>query len=337
MNDLFLRACRREPTERTPLWLMRQAGRYLPEYRALREKYGFLDLIREPELAAEVTLQPLRRFPLDAAILFADILTPLVGAGIGVRFTPGPVLERPVRRSRDLDPLRSFDPGEAVPETLEAVRLLKRELSVPLLGFVGAPFTLACYLVDGKGTKDFPLTRALLYREPELGREIMEVLGEVVAKYAAAQVAAGADAVQVFDSWAHLLPAALLERSEGPALRRIFSAVRDAGAPSVYYANGVFQLLDLLGDLGCDVVGADWRVPLDAYDVLRDRMAVQGNLDPAVLFGTEEVIRREVREVLRRAGARPGHVFNLGHGLHRKTPLRSVEALVTAVREESTR
>ena len=197
MNDLFLRACRREPTERTPIWLMRQAGRYLPEYRELRKQYDFLTLTRTPELAAEVTLQPIRRFGFDAAILFADIMTPLVGHGVEIDFSPGPVVAKPFRERSDVERLRNFEAGSAVPDILETIRILKRELDVPLIGFAGAPWTLMCYLVDGQGTKDYPLTRSMLYRDGELTYELFDAMADMVAAYALAQVEAGADAIQV--------------------------------------------------------------------------------------------------------------------------------------------
>jgi uroporphyrinogen decarboxylase len=338
MDDLYLRACRREPVPRTPLWMMRQAGRYLPEYRALRKQHDFLALTRTPDLAAEVTLQPVRRFGFDAAILFADILTPLVGHGIEVSFAPGPVLARPFREPDDLSRLSGFVAEAAVPETLQTIRILRAELPVPLIGFVGAPFTLACYLVDGRGTKDFPRTRSLLFREPSLAHGLLDALAEMLADYAAAQVGAGASAVQIFDTWAGLLTPEDFRTFEAPVVHRIAERVRELGVPVIYYLNGCAALLAEMGDLAADVVGVDWRVPLDrARAALPREAAVQGNLDPMVLLGPPEKIRERTRDVLRRAGDAPGHVFNLGHGVHKDTPLKSVEVLVTTVREESSR
>jgi uroporphyrinogen decarboxylase len=334
VNDLFLRACRREPVERTPLWLMRQAGRYLPEYRELRAGYDFLTMTRKPELAVEVTLQPIRRFGMDAAILFADILTPIVGAGIDVEFKPGPVIAKPVRQDSDLDPIRDFVAEDGVSETLEAIRTLVSKLDVPLIGFGGAPFTLACYLVDGAGSKDFARTRTMLHRDPELARAVLDAIGDMIIDYARAQVEAGASAIQIFDTWAGLLSPHDFAEMEAPVLRRIFAKIREFGVPSIYYLNGCAALLGEIGKLGADVAGIDWRVPLDvARAALPETMAVQGNLDPLVLLGSPETIRARVHDVLAGAGERPGHVFNLGHGIHKETPPENVQVLVDAVRE----
>jgi uroporphyrinogen decarboxylase len=333
VSDLFLKACRREPVERTPIWLMRQAGRYLPEYRALREKHDFLTLTRKPDLAAEVTLQPIRRFGFDAAILFADIMTPLVGCGVEMEFAPGPILAKPFRDAGDLEPIQRFDAEEAVPETLETIRILKRELDVPLIGFAGSPWTLACYLVDGKGTKDFAMTRALLHREPELASRLMEALGEMVADYAVAQVEAGAEAIQVFDTWADLLALPDYADFVMPALRRVFSRIGETGVPSIYYFPGNWW-----PDLGMDVLGVDWRANLHSMlDLVQGKAAIQGNLDPTVLLATPDEVHRRTMHVLDAAGNRPGHVFNLGHGIHKDTPIENVETLVETVREESRR
>ncbi len=338
MDDLFLRDCRREEVERIPLWLMRQAGRYLPEYRELRAQHDFLSMTRNPELAVEVTHQPIRRFGMDAAILFADILTPVVGCGVGVVFNPGPVIDDPIRKEADLEPIRAFDSEKHVPETLEAIRRLTERLDVPLIGFGGAPFTLACYLVDGAGSKDFARTRIMLHQEPELARQVLEAIGDMVAAYARAQVMAGAKAVQIFDTWAGLLSPRDFAEMEAPVLRRIFDSIRELGVPSIYYLNGCAALLGEIGKLGADVAGVDWRVPLDvARAALPDTMAVQGNLDPVILLGDKDTIRERVREVLRAAGDCPGHIFNLGHGIHKETPLENVQVLVDAVREESHR
>ncbi len=338
MDDLFLKACRREPVEHTPVWLMRQAGRYLPEYRELRAQHDFLSMTREPDLAAEVTHQPIRRFGMDAAILFADILTPVAGCGIDVKFNPGPVIDDPIRKEEDLAPIRAFDAAKHVPETLQTIRLLTARLRVPVIGFGGAPFTLACYLVDGAGSKDFARTRIMFHQEPELAKKVLDAIGDMVADYAAAQVAAGASAVQIFDTWAGLLSPRDFAEMEAPVLRRIFDRIRDLGVPSIYYLNGCAALLGEIGKLGADVAGVDWRVPLDvARAALPDTMAVQGNLDPIVLLGSPDTIRERVREVLAAAGDQPGHIFNLGHGIHKDTPPENVQVLVDTVREESHR
>jgi uroporphyrinogen decarboxylase len=333
VNDLFLRACRREPTERTPIWLMRQAGRYLPEYRALREKHDFLTLTREPELAAEVTLQPIRRFGFDAAILFADIMTPLVGCGVEMEFAPGPVIAKPFRDAEDLAPIAGFEAEAAVAESLATIRILKRELDVPLIGFSGSPWTLACYLVDGRGTKDFAMTRALLHRDPELARRLMETLGDMVADYAVAQVEAGADAIQVFDTWADLLAPPVYADFVMPSVKRVFARLRDTGVPSIYYFPGSW-----LPAVSMDVLGIDWRADLETMmDLAMGEVAIQGNLDPTVLLATPDVVRERARLLLDAAAGRPGHVFNLGHGIHKDTPVENVEVLVETVREEPRR
>ncbi|MCU0725898.1 MAG: uroporphyrinogen decarboxylase [Planctomycetes bacterium] len=335
MNDLFLRACRREVVPRTPVWLMRQAGRYLPEYREIRRHHDFLAMTRLPEVAAEVTLQPVRRFGLDAAILFADILTPLAGAGIGIEFTPGPVVARPVRSGRDLEPLRRFDAAAAVPETLQTIRLLRERLEVPLIGFAGAPFTLACYLVDGKGSKDFPLTRTLLYREPELAGALFEALVDLTVKYAVAQVRAGAQAIQLFDTWAGLLAPEDFARYVRPYVARIFAALRPLDVPAIYYLNGAAPLAEIAG-MGASVAAVDHRTSLaGAREALGATMAVQGNLDPMVLLGPPELVRERVAAVLAAWGGGPGHVFNVGHGLNKETPPENVAVLVEAVRKGS--
>ncbi|MHC4861694.1 MAG: uroporphyrinogen decarboxylase [Planctomycetota bacterium] len=333
MNDLFLRACRREETERTPIWLMRQAGRYLPEYRRLRERHDFLTLTRESELAAEITYQPVRRFGFDAAILFADIMTPLIGCGVEIAFDPGPVLAKPFREEADLAPLERFAAEEAVPETLEAIRILKPAIDVPLIGFAGAPWTLACYLVDGRGTKDFAMTRALLYRDPGLAQRLLEALADLVAEYAVAQVRAGADAIQLFDTWADLLHPREYATFVLPAVKQVFSILERTGVPTIYYLPGP----GVATETGADVVGVDWWMPLGALAEVRDHLAVQGNLDPMALLGPPDLVRERARDVLREAGDGPGHVFNVGRGLHRDTPIESVEVLVETVREESRR
>lgn len=338
MNDLFLRACRCEDVEQTPVWLMRQAGRYLPEYKEIRKDHDFLTMTRDAELAAEVTEQPIRRFGMDAAILFADILTPVVGCGIDLEFDPGPVIAHPIRKAEDLEPILAFDAEAHVPETLETIRLLVDRLDVPVIGFGGAPFTLACYLVDGRGTKDFARTRTMFHQEPNLAEKLLNAIGDMIADYATAQVEAGASAVQIFDTWAGLLAPRDFAEMVAPSLRRIFDRIRDLGVPSIYYVNGCAALLSEIGTLGADVAGIDWRVPLDvARAALPETMAVQGNLDPLILLGYKDNIRERVREVLAAAGDQPGHIFNLGHGIHKETPPENVEVLVDTVREESSR
>jgi uroporphyrinogen decarboxylase len=336
-NDLFLRACRREPVERTPIWLMRQAGRYLPEYRELRKKHDFLSLTREPELAAEVTLQPIRRFGMDAAILFADIMTPLVGHGIEIAFAPGPVVKTPIREMKDVERLRNFEAQSAVPDILETIRILKGELDVPLIGFVGAPWTLACYLVDGQGTKVFPKARGVLHGDPEFADALLGALGEMVAEYAKAQVEAGADAVQVFDTWADLLGGGAYLAYSQKVLAPLHEEIRKTGVPVIHYSPALTLYPGLIDVMDPDVAAVDWRTDLSyimASMSSRPR-AVQGNLDPMALFAPPDRLREEIREVLSRVAMRAGHIFNLGHGLHKDTPIESVEILVQTVREET--
>ncbi len=350
---LFLRACRRERVERTPIWIMRQAGRYLPEYRALRAKHDFLTSCRTPELACEITLQPVRRLGVDAAILFSDILIPLPGMGIGVDFRPGPVLERSVRSEADVERLRVPDPRESTGFVLDAVRLIRRELDgrVPLIGFAGAPFTMATYLVEGGGSKSFAAIKGLLFGEPALAERLLGICAETAGRYLAAQVEAGAQAAMLFDTWAGLLSPADYRRFALPAARHALEIVARAGsAPRIYYAGEPAGYLEAARETGAEVVGVDWRVDLDvARRSLGDGVALQGNLDPGVLFAPPAEIRRRAEAVLRaargadapaadeRPGSAVGHVFNLGHGILPATPPEHAQALVDAVRELSER
>lgn len=339
MNDLFLRACRREPVRRTPLWIMRQAGRYLPEYRKVREEVDFLTLCRTPELAVKVTLQPIDRFGLDAAILFSDIMTPLESLGVRLDFRPGPVVAEPLRERASVEALRVPDEGEIAPFAVEAVGLLARELAdrVPLIGFAGAPLTLAAYLVEGRGSKSFPRLRALLHAEPETADLLLERLAEMTVRYLRAQIRAGAQAVQLFDTWAGLLSEREYRRFALPPVRRIMKALGGLGAERIYFAPEASAFLPALGEVEAEVQGVGWRTGLArAREVLGERFALQGNLDPAVLLTRPEVIEAEVRRILVEAGPR-GHVFNLGHGILPETPIENVEALVSAVREGAAR
>jgi uroporphyrinogen decarboxylase len=316
VNDRFLDACWGKPVDRVPVWFMRQAGRSLPEYRAVREKAGMLDVIRTPELAAEVTLQPVRRLGVDAAILFSDIVVPLVAVGVDVDLSPGPVVAEPFHGPADLARLRPLEPEADMPYVLETVRRLVAELDVPLIGFAGAPFTLASYLVEGGATKTFGRTKALMHAEPELWADLLDRLAGIVVASLRAQVEAGAAAVQVFDSWAGALHPADYRRSVLPASRKVFAGVADLGVPRIHFGVGTGELLELLAEAGPDVVGVDWRVPLDrARRRLGPDVAVQGNLDPAVCLAPWDVVAREARAVLDANAGRPGHVFNLGWGV----------------------
>lgn len=334
MNDRFLRACRRQPVDRTPLWIMRQAGRYLPEYRELRSRVGFLELCRTPELAAEVTLQPLRRFPLDAAILFADIMLPLDAFGIDMTFNPGPKIAQPIRSRAQVDALEARPAGEAVPFVADAVRLLRTELDgrTPLIGFCGAPFTLAAYLVQGEGKEGFGAVKRLMFSEPATLEALLEKLAVAMVDYLQLQVRAGVQAVQIFDSWAGILGADDYRRFALPYVRAMVEGMRDLGVPIIYFVNGAPHLLEAAAGAGSDVLGVCWRTPLDevARRVGPD-LALQGNLDPHVLFASPEVVRERATEVMNRMAGRPGHIMNLGHGILPETPIASVDALIETV------
>ena len=337
-TSLFMRAARREPVERTPVWFMRQAGRVLPEYRAVRADLTLLEITRRPELCAEVTLQPVRRFGVDAAILFADIMTPLIGAGIDLDLVDnvGPVIRSPVRSRKEIDALRPLEPDSDLPLVLEAIRLIKIELgdSAPLIGFSGAPFTLASYLIEGKPSRDFALTKTMMYSAPELWHELMRRLTEMVIVYLQAQRTAGADALQLFDSWVGCLSPADYASYVEPYSRRIFAALPKSGAPLIHFGVNTATLLPQMKDDGASVIGVDWRIPLDeAWAIIGHDKAIQGNLDPGVLLGSPDVISSSVSDVLRGAAGRPGHIFNLGHGLLPQTSVESVQRVVDCVRE----
>ncbi|HEV2104416.1 MAG TPA: uroporphyrinogen decarboxylase [Candidatus Eisenbacteria bacterium] len=338
MNDRFLRACRRQAVDRPPLWIMRQAGRYLPEYRELRARTEFLDLCRTPELAAEASLQPLRRFPLDAAIVFSDILLPLERLGFPVRFAPGPVWSRPFAGEADLTALTARPVAEAAACTGEAVALLRRELAdrVPVIGFAGAPFTLAAYWVEGGAKPGFGAVKELMFREPALLARLLEALADVMADYLDMQLRAGAQAVQIFDTWAGILSPADYRAVALPPLRRLIARLDRGDAPVVYFAAAAHHLLDDAAGCGADVLGICWRTPMDeARRRFGARLAIQGNLDPHALLAPLPEVRARARAVLDAAGEAPGHVMNLGHGILPGTPLAAVEALVETVAARS--
>jgi uroporphyrinogen decarboxylase len=333
MNDRFLRACRREPVDATPVWFMRQAGRYMSEYRALRERHSMLDLCRTPELAVEVTLQPIRRLPLDAAIIFSDLLLPLEPLGLPFDFVKGdgPRVERPIRAESDIDALQRFEPRERLAPVLEAIRLVKAQLAglVPLIGFAGAPFTLASYAIEGGHSNHYAHTKALMYGNPAAWHRLARLLAETAAEYLVAQVEAGADAVQLFDSWVGVLGPADYREFVLPHSRLIFDRLKSVGVPTIHFGTGTATLLPLIAEAGGDVVGADWRMPLDqAWTQIGTDRAIQGNLDPTLLFAPRERLLAAADDVLRRAGGRPGHIFNLGHGILPGTNVEAVEALV---------
>ena len=314
----FVRACRGLPHDRVPVWFMRQAGRALAEYRAIRAEHDFQEVVTTPELATEVTLQPVRRYGVDAAILFSDIVTPVAALGIGVEIRKGigPVIDQPIRTPADLDRLRDLEPDEDIPYVVETVRLLARELNVPLIGFAGAPFTVASYLVEGGPSKHYARTKALMLGDESTWHRLMERLAGITLASLRAQVAAGAAAVQVFDSWAGALAPDDYARYVLPHARTIFAGLAELGVPRIHFGVGTGELLALMAQAGADVVGVDYRVPLDdARRRVPDGHALQGNLDPAACLAPWEVVAERTRDVLRRAGGRPDHVFNLGHGV----------------------
>ena len=336
MNDRFLRACRRETTDRTPVWFMRQAGRYMPEYRALRAKHDILTLCRTPELAVQVTLQPIDALGVDAAILFSDLLLPLEPLGVPFHFAAGegPVVDAPVRTAADVEKLRAFEPREAHAVVLEAIRLLRRALDgrVPLIGFAGAPFTLASYAVEGGHSNHFTLTKRMMYEAPQTWHKLAALLASVVADYLRAQVEAGAQALQVFDSWVGALDAADYREFVMPHVKALFDGLKDTGVPLIHFGTGTGHLLALQREAGGDVIGVDWRTPLDeGWDRIGHDRAVQGNLEPHALFAPLPRLLARVDDVLARAGRRAGHVFNLGHGILPGTPVEHVRAVVEHV------
>jgi len=330
----YLSALRCEPHERTPIWIMRQAGRYLPEYRAVREKTSFIGLCKTPELACEVTLQPIRRFGFDAAILFSDILVPLEPMGAPFSFDDhGPRMHHTVRAAADVDALRVVDSREHTGYVAEAVRMIKRELGdrTPLIGFAGAPFTLAAYMIEGGGSKDYRHLKAMLYSDPALLSRLLDKLADQITDYLLMQVEAGVDAVQIFDTWGGILHPQDYERVIMPGLRRILAGLKDAGVPRVYFLKGSAPYLDHVRTLDAEAFGVDWTLDLAVAARAYPGKAVQGNLDPLCLFGSHEEIRRRALEICRAGRDAAGHVFNLGHGILPEAPLDAVETLVATV------
>jgi len=316
---------------------MRQAGRYMPEYRAIREKYSLIEICHHPELAAEVTLQPVRALGVDAAILFADILLPAIPLGVGLEFAKGegPVLHNPVRTMEDVSRLRPIDPETDLGYVMDAIRILRGTLSeVPLIGFCGAPFTVASYLIEGGSSREFLRTKTMMYSTPDVWHALMEKLSGVLADYLVAQIRAGAQAVQVFDSWVGALNPQDYEKFVLPYSQRILESAKAAGVPVIHFGTNTTTLLPLMKRAGGDVIGLDWRIPLDhGWSLLGEDVAVQGNLDPAVLFAPLPEIKSRVHDILRRANGRPGHIFNLGHGVLQYTPVENVKAVVEMVHE----
>ena len=342
MIDRFLRACRLEPVDTTPVWFMRQAGRYMSEYRTLRQKHSLLDICKRPELAAQVTLQPVDRFEIDAAILFSDLLLPFEPMGLPFDFVEGegPRLENPIRNAEDIGRLRSFDPCDALGHVLETIRLLRPELAgrIPLIGFAGAPFTLASYAIEGGPSKHYARTKTLMYNEPHLWHQLCELLASVITDYLKAQVEAGVQAVQLFDSWVGALTARDYREFLLPHSQRILQEVKALGVPVIHFGTGTSHLLADLRIAGGDVIGVDWRIPLDeAWDMIGHDYAVQGNLDPTLLLGPVDRLLAGANDVLERAAGREGHIFNLGHGILPNTPVEHVQALAQHVHERTRR
>ena len=326
--------------DRTPVWFMRQAGRYLPEYRELRGDRDILETIRRPEEAVEITLQPLRRFDADAVIVFGDIMTPLAAVGVHIRIEPGrgPVVEEPVRDRAGVAELRTLEPEADVPYVIETVRALADQLTVPLIGFAGAPFTLASYLVEGGPSRTFDKTKALMHGDPATWDLLMERLLGVIAPYLRAQVTAGARVLQVFDSWVGALDRDDYAAYVLPTMRRLFEGLGDLSVPTIHFGVGTGEILELMREAGGDAIGVDWRTPLDvAWERVGQDRAVQGNLDPAALLGPWDVVERKAKDVLMRADGRDGHVFNLGHGVLPDTPVEHLQRLVDLVHEETSR
>ncbi|WP_329531808.1 uroporphyrinogen decarboxylase [Streptomyces sp. NBC_01450] len=339
-ESAFLKACRREPVPHTPVWFMRQAGRSLPEYLKVREGIAMLDSCMRPELVAEITLQPVRRHNVDAAIYFSDIVVPLKAIGIDLDIKPGvgPVVANPIRTRADLAQLRDLTP-EDVWYVTEAIKLLTAELGeTPLIGFAGAPFTLASYLVEGGPSKNHEHTKALMYGDPQLWADLLDRLAEITSAFLKVQIEAGASAVQLFDSWVGALAPADYRRSVMPASAKVFESVAGYGVPRIHFGVGTGELLGLMGEAGADVVGVDWRVPLDeAARRVGPGKALQGNLDPAVLFSTTEAVEAKTREVLDAAAGLEGHVFNLGHGVPPSTDPDALTRLVAYVHQQTAR
>lgn len=338
-HSRLLKACRREATDTTPIWLMRQAGRYMAEYRQLREKYSILELIKTPELACEVTMQPIKAFDLDAAIIFADILPPLEGMGLELDFVKGegPAIYNPVCSAADVERLRVPPPEEALWFTLEAIKLARAELAprgLPLIGFSGAPFTLAAYAVEGGGSKNHQKVKGLMMSDPKAWHLLMEKLSELVGNYLLAQAKAGAQVLQVFDSWVGQLAPQDYRQLVMPYSRRAIEIARAGGVPIIHFGTDTNGMLELMRDAGGDVIGVDWRIDLDAaWTRLGAGVGIQGNLDPIALFAPWDELQARARVVLEQAGGRPGFIFNLGHGILPNTPVDNVRRLVDFVHE----
>lgn len=339
--DRYLKACRKEGVDCTPVWIMRQAGRYLDEYRAVRAKHSFIEVCKTPELVVEITLQPIRRFELDAAIIFADILLPLEKMGIDFEFTKddGPQINNTIRTRSDVEKMRVINPEEDMAYLMDAIRMVRRELSgtVPLIGFSGAPFTLASYVTEGGGSKNYVFTKSMMYQTPDTWHLLMEKLTDMVIVYLNEQIRAGVQAVQVFDSWVGCLSQADYREFVLPHQKRLMASL-DKSVPHIHFAFGSSHLLTLVKEAGGDVLGLDWRMDIDeAWKLLNHEPCIQGNLDPAALYGSREYIKKRVKDILDRVGNRNGHIFNLGHGILPTVPPDNAKYLIDLVHEMSAR
>lgn len=336
MTGRFLAAARRQKTDVTPVWLMRQAGRSLPEYRQLREHHSLEDIVANPELCAEVTLQPVRRLGVDAAVMFADIMLPLRGMGVDFQLVEdvGPVITHPLRTASDVDRLRIPSGEEAAPQVIAAVRHVVAESPVPVISFAGAPFTLASYLIEGRPSRSFEKVKTFMFHEPEAFDRLLDKLARTMSVYLAAQVAAGAAAVQLFDSWVGALAPADYASHVAPHTKAVFDALAQLDVPRIHFGTGTAGLLEAIAATGPEVVSLDWRIELDgAWKRVGFDRGVQGNLDPAVLLGPPELVRSRTLDVLRRAAGRPGHIFNLGHGVPPDATVENLQLLVETVHE----
>ena len=338
----FLDACHHRQPDATPVWFMRQAGRCLAEYRELRKSYDILTMAKTPELCAQVTLMPVKEFGVDGAVLYADIMLPLEGMGVSLEIQPdiGPIIHNPIRSMRDVEALRIIDAREATPFVMEAIRLARRELAgkQAVIGFSGAPFTLACYLIEGRPSRDYGIAKSLMYGQPGTWHALMNKLTEVVSRYLVAQVEAGVDVVQLFDSWVGALGPGAYKRFVQPYTQRVFEAVKQTGTPSIHFGTGTASLLELMAQAGGDIISVDWRVNLDdAWARIGYERGIQGNLDPSLLLTSWDVIEEGMRDVLQRAEGRSGHIFNLGHGVPADTQPAMLRRLVDAVHEATQR
>lgn len=338
MNDRFLRACRRQPVDKTPVWFMRQAGRYMSDYRALRQRYSLLQICREPDLAVAVTLQPVEVIEVDAAILFSDLLLPFTPMGIEFDFLKGegPSIDRPIRHAADVERVRTFEPRDALAHVLTTIRMLRQELEgrVPLIGFGGAPFTMASYAIEGGPSTSYAKTKSFMYAQPAAWHALCDKFATVMSSYLRAQIDAGVQAVQVFDSWAGQLSRHDYREFAQPHSTKIFEALRSTNVPTLHFGVGTTAILQDMKAAGGDVIGVDWRLPLDeAWAIVGEDRGIQGNLDPTALLGPRQRLMAAADDVLRRAGGRPGHIFNLGHGVLPNTDLEHVQALARHVHQ----